>query len=300
MVILNWNAAGDTIRCARNFANWRRVKTDIIVVDNASTDNSIEMISRECPDLSLICNPVNSGFAGGSNRGIETALSRGNKPILLLNNDASLAEEDALKLLETLQSNKKIGLIGPLLFDAHQPDRLLAAGSKDPSRHHHSHNHQLLQDETVQTVECIPGTAIIIRAEVFRALGLLDEAYFFGSEVADLCLKARQQGYLSVINTQAKAFHAVGRSSKFRESLYPYYIIRNRFLLIRKFHRQWQFFFFGFWTLYSLLLSLNVQFKGKPIMARAVRLGLLDGLYGRFGNQNERVLALAEEAGGAG
>jgi GT2 family glycosyltransferase len=267
------------------------------VVDNASTDNSIEMIRRECPHISLICNPVNSGFAGGSNRGIEVALSKGNGPILLLNNDASLAEEDALELLDTLRTNERIGLVGPLLFDAQHPDRLLAAGSKDPSRHHHSHNHQLRNDEAIQTVECIPGTAIVIRAEIFRALGLLDEAYFFGSEVADLCLKARQHGYLSVINTRAKAFHAVGRSSKFRESLYPYYIIRNRFLLIRKFHRQWQFFFFGFWTLYSLLLSLNVQLKGKPAMARAVRLGLFDGLQGRFGGQNERVLALTEKAG---
>ena len=138
---------------------------------------------------------------------------------------------------------------------------------------------------------------IIIRTEIFRKLGLLDEAYFFSSEVADLCLQARQAGYFSAINTQAKAFHAVGRSSKFRETLYPYYIIRNRFLLIRKFHRQWQPFFFCFWALYSLLLSWKIQLAGKRVMAQAVRLGLLDGLQGRFGGQNERVLALHKEVG---
>jgi GT2 family glycosyltransferase len=267
------------------------------VVDNASTDNSIERIRVECPQVTLICNSINSGFAGGSNRGIEVALSKTQAPILLLNNDAIVAEEDVIKLLETLQREPNIGLIGPLLFDAAQPDRLLSAGSKDPAKHHHSHNHQLQSEALVQTVECVPGTVIIIRAEIFRRLGLLDEAYFFSSEVADLCLQARQTGYFSAINTQAKAFHAVGRSSKFRETLYPYYIIRNRFLLIRKFHRQWQPFFFCFWALYSLLLSWKVQLAGKRVMAQAVRLGLLDGLRGRFGGQNERVLALHNEVG---
>lgn len=262
------------------------------MVDNASTDNSVEQLKAECSQVTLICNPSNSGFAGGNNRGIEAALSKTNAPILLLNNDAAVAEADVIKLLETLQIEPEIGLIGPLLFDATQPDRLLSAGSKDPARHHHSHNHHLRSGAPVQTVECVPGTVIIIRAEVFRRLGLLDEAYFFGSEIADLCLQARQAGYLSAINIQARAFHTLGRSSKFRESLYPYYIIRNRFLLIRKFHRQWQLFFFCFWTLYSLLLSLKVQLAGKRIMARAVRLGLLDGLQGRFGGQNERVLTL--------
>jgi hypothetical protein len=145
----------------------------------------------------------------------------------------------------------------------------------------------------VAVVECIPGTVIMIRPDVFRTVGLLDEAYFFGSEVADLCLSARQHGYLSVIDTRARAWHRLERSSGFRQTLYPYYIIRNRFLLIQKFHRPWKLFFYSFWTVYSLLLAARVQLSGQPAMARAIRLGLRDGLQGRFGNQNERVLALA-------
>ncbi len=296
IIILNWNAAADTIRCVRNVAIWKRLQPTILVIDNASADDSSYVIAHECPKVHLIRNLTNMGFAGGNNRGIVEALSlfkEGDVPILLLNNDAWIKETDVIRLLETLQANEQIGLIGPLLFDAKRKDKLLAAGSKDPARHHHSHNYELPPGGPVHIVECVPGTVIVGRAKVFRTVGLLDEDYFFSSEVADLCLRARQHGYLSAVDTRARAFHDLGRSSRLRDTLHTYYIIRNRFLLIRKFHQKWKVLFYSFWTLYSLALSLKVQLNGKPSTARAVCLGLLDGLRGRFGGQNERVLVVA-------
>jgi len=296
VIILNWNAAADTVRCVRNVASWKRLQPAILVVDNGSTDGSPNVISRECPEVHLIRNSTNLGFAGGNNRGIVEALplpgETGDAPILLLNNDAWIEENDVIRLLETLRANERVGLIGPLLFDARQRDRLLAAGSKDPARHHRSHSPELPAGGPVHVVECVPGTVILGRAEVFRTVGLLDEDYFFASEVADLCLRARQHGYLSAIDTRARAFHDLGRSSRLRETLHTYYIIRNRFLLIRKFHRKWKVLFYGFWTLYSLALSMKMQLNGNLPAARAIRLGFLDGLRGRFGGQNERVLAI--------
>jgi GT2 family glycosyltransferase len=298
IVILNWNAAADTVRCIRDISSWQRLRPTVWVVDNASTDDSLQVISRECPQVHLIRNSTNLGFAGGSNRGILGALSMGDAPILLLNNDAWVEEGDIARLLETLQANEQIGLIGPLLFDAEQKDRLLAAGGKNPALHHHSHNTRLPTDKPVQIVECVPGTVVVGRAKVFLEVGLLDVAYFYSSEVADLCLRARQHGYLSAIDTRARASHHLGRSSEFRDTLYTYYIIRNRFLLIRKFHQKWKLLFYGFWTLYSLALSVTVLLNGKLPTARAVRLGLIDGLQGRFGGQNKRVLALTVGAVG--
>jgi GT2 family glycosyltransferase len=300
VIILNWNAADDTIHCVSNIASWHRLRSKILVVDNASTDGSPDTIERKCPEVHLIRNSTNLGFAGGNNRGIAKALSMeaGEAPILLLNNDASVEEDDVIRLLETLRANEQIGFIGPLLFDAEQKDRLLAAGSKDPARHHHSHNRKLPTSGPIQIVECLPGTVIVGRAEVFRRVGLLDEDYFFSSEVVDLCLRARQHGYLSAIDTRARAFHDLNRSSGLREALYTYYIIRNRFLLVRKFHQKWKALFYGFWTIYSLALSVKAQLNGKLPEARAIRLGLVDGLQRRFGGQNERVLSLSSDVVG--
>jgi GT2 family glycosyltransferase len=293
VIILNWNATADTIRCVGGVAGWKRLKPAIWVVDNGSTDGSAEVISRECPDVRLIRNTSNLGFAGGNNRGITEALTAGDAPILLLNNDAFIDEEDVIRLLATLQADARIGVVGPLLFDAGHRERLLSAGGKDPARYHQSHILELRPGEPVRIVECVPGTVVLVRSEIFRTVGLLDEAYFFASEVADLCMQAVQQGYASAIDTRARAFHDLSRSSELRDTLHTYYIIRNRFLLIRKFHRDRKLLFYGFWTLYSLALSLKVQLNGKLATARAIRLGLLDGLRGRFGGQNERVLALA-------
>ena len=293
IIILNWNAAADTIRCVHHVAGWERIQATVWVVDNGSTDGSPEAILRACPTTRLIRNSANLGFAGGTNRGIAAALSTGDAPVLLLNNDATIEQDDVIRLLNSLAENPSIGFIGPLLFDSQKTGRLLAAGGRDPARHHQSHILRLAPGGPLQIVECVPGTVVIARSQVLRTIGLLDEDYFFSSEVADLCMRGSRHGYLSAIDTRARAFHNLDRSSALREALHVYYIIRNRFLLIRKFHRRWRLFFYGFWACYSLALSLKVQLKGKPATARVIRLGLLDGLRGRFGGQNERVLSVS-------
>jgi GT2 family glycosyltransferase len=296
IIILNWNAAADTIHCVQQVAAWQRLCPTIWVVDNGSTDSSINAISQECPYAQLIRNSSNLGFAGGNNRGIEEALAGSDAPILLLNNDASVAEEDVVRLVKTLGSNEKIGFVGPLLFDINDDERLLAAGGRDPVRHHQSHILKMSSGEPVREVEYVPGTVLLGRPEVFRTVGLLDERYFFTMEVADLCMRAREQGYLSVVDTRARAFHALSRSSELRETLHAYYIIRNRFLFIRKFHTNRRTLFYSSWTLYSLALMLKVRLGSKPAAARAIWAGLLDGLRGRFGGQNERVLRLCGQS----
>lgn len=298
VIILNWNAAPDTIRCVRGIASWAHLRPTILIVDNASTDGSALQISQECPEAHLIRNSANLGFGGGNNIGIAEALSMGDAPILLLNSDARIYERDVARLLETLQADDRLGFVGPLLFDAEDGDRLLAAGGRNPVWHHHSHILEQPANGPVQLVECVPGTVILVHAQVFREVGLLDESYFYGSEVVDLCLRAREQGYLSAVETRSRAYHDLDRSSRFRETLYPYYIIRNRFLLIRKFHQRWKFLLYSFWTVYSIALLAKEQLRGKHLTARAIRIGLLDGLRGRFGNQNKRVLTGAPRSTG--
>jgi GT2 family glycosyltransferase len=300
IIILNWNAAADTIRCVQHVVTWQRLQPAIWVVDNGSTNGSAEAISRECPAVHLIRNATNLGFAGGNNQGIVKALSTGNAPILLLNNDARIEEEDVTRLLSTLQADAHIGFIGPLLFDADEKGHLLAAGGRNPVRHHHSHVMEFDSGEPVRIVEYVPGTVLLGRAELFRAVGLLDEDYFFSMEVADLCMRAGRLGYASAVDTRARALHAVGRSSHLRETLHVYYIIRNRFLFIRKFYPHRTILLQGFWALYSLALSLKARLCGKPAMAQAAWLGFLDGMHGRFGGQNERVLSVCSDLPGRG
>ncbi len=297
VIILNWNAADDTIRCAREIAEWESLRPVVWVVDNGSSKASVVAIAHACPEVRLALNSTNLGFAGGSNQGIRAARQVGNAPILLLNNDALIDEASVACMLQTLQADSTIGFVGPLLSDADDRQWLISAGGKNPVLHHQTQVVAVTQSRTLQDVETISGTAILIRSAVFEAAGLLDEDYFFSTELADLCRRAQQVGgYRCVIDTRARAFHRVSRSASFRSVLYPYYIIRNRFLYIRKFYGPLpRTCLTGFWGVYGLALSVKLQLAGQLAAGRAVWLGVVDGLQGRFGGQNERVLMMPRE-----
>jgi len=299
IVILNWNAVADTVRCIRDISSWKHLQPPVWVVDNASTDGSLKVISQEFPEVHLIRNSTNLGFAGGNNRGILGALSMGDMPILLLSSDIWIDEDNVIGLLNTLKANEQIGCVGPLLYDAVHRDKLLAAGRKDPALHRRWAIDRLPTGTSVPIiVECLPGAVVIVREKVFRQVGLLDMDFFYGNSVADLCLRARQHGFLSALDIRARAFHELRRRSEFRDTLYTYYLIRNRFLLVRKFHQKWKLPLFGVWTLFSLTQAMKARLNGQPSKARAIRLGLHDGLRGPFGRQNKRVLSIVSGATG--
>ncbi len=291
IVILNWNAADDTVGCVNNILAWTRLTPAVFVVDNASQDDSVAVIERECPTIHLICNSVNTGFTGGTNTGIAQALALHIAPVLLLNNDAYIDESSVIELMKALEADDTLGFVGPLMFDAEKPERLISAGGKNPIKHHQTRLAAPRSTQTVYPVDNVSGTAVLIKVDVFETVGLLDEDFFFSTELADFCMRAKQYGYFSAIVPTAKASHTVSRSSSRRDTLYVYYIIRNRFIIIRNSPYTLKFLWLLFWGLYSLTLSLKLRFGGNLATAKAVQMGLSDGLQKRFGGQNERVMA---------
>ncbi len=291
IVILNWNAAEDTIRCVREVAGWEEVRPSIWIVDNASADGSADRIAQACPSAHLIHSRENLGFAGGTNLGIQAALAERDAPILLLNNDAEMDGADAARLEQTLAEKPQIGFVVPLLYD--ESGELIAAGGKNPVTHMQTRVREL-PETPVAEVAVVSGTAVLIRPDVFHQVGLLDERFFFSTEIADLCLRARKAEYICAVDKRAKANHAVSRSSHLRDTLYVYYIVRNRFLILRN-HYRYNAPLFLFWAAYSLTLAGKLWLVGQRQSARAVWLALRDGLLGRFGNQNQQVMGTTDE-----
>lgn len=290
VVVVNWNAAADTLRCVRALQSWSQIRPTIWVVDNASCDGSADLLQQVCPEIHLIRNQHNLGFAGGNNVALAAIIERSDVPILLLNNDATIEEGSVRRLLGTLYANDRIGAVGPLLFDAGQQGRLLSAGGRDIALHPNSHLQHIRSGPAARKVCYVPGTALLIRAALLRAVGLLDERYFFSGEIADLCARARARGYGCLVDAQARAYHDLGRSTPFRETVHVYYSVRNRFLYARKFHRRCRYALYAFWLSYGLGMSIKARLSGNRAKARAIRLALADGMIGRFGAQNERVL----------
>jgi len=297
VIIINWNNTAETLSCLESFGSWGRHPKNIWVVDNASTDRGTIMISERYPSVRVIGSPENRGFAGGNNLAIRRILEDGEEgPILLVNNDAFLEEKDAALLMEALESDPHLGLIGPVIKNQNDQSVIWIGGGRDISKYLDSHIYLpdgpkgLSVEEPIHPVDYLPGTVALIRRRLFSEIGLFDEDYFFGGEMADFCERARKAGYHSAVHYQAASSHRLDRSAAIRETLHIYYILRNRFLFVRKFRQGQRGRLIAFWSGAGLLLASAALLKGQTRRSRAIGLALRDALTGRYGNQNRRIL----------
>jgi hypothetical protein len=291
VVILNWNAAEDTAACVRSVRAWENhdglSRPAIWVVDNGSAPPGIAPIRREFPDVHLLESPVNRGFAGGSNLGIRAALDDGSDAVLLLNNDASVDASSVAALLATLESDPSIGIVGPTLWHREQ---CVSAGGRNIARYANTHLRPRVPPVAPLDVDYVPGTVAVIRRGVFDRVGLLDEDFFFSGEMADLCHRARARGLRSVIEPRARARHDLDRSARARQTLHIYYIVRNRFLFVRKHLPRQRAWLYARWGARAALTALVALARGRPRRAGAAARGVLDGVRGRFGEQRAPVV----------
>jgi GT2 family glycosyltransferase len=289
VVILNWNDAPATVSCVTSVKSWTELKPCICVVDNDSQDDSVRRIAAAHPDIVLVRSESNRGYGGGNNLGLMAVLETQVKWVLLLNNDAYIEQEGVRQLCETLVGEPHLGIVGPPLYEK-SSGALLSAGGRDISRHVLSHRRPKAVDPGVTLVDYVPGTVALVRREVWDGVGLFDEAYFFSGEMADLCERAQQHGFSCAIDGRAHAWHDLHRSADLRRALHAYYILRNRFLFVRKHRRDRRALLWLFWVAYGSLLIISGILRRNREQARAVGLGLVDGISGTYGGQNARVL----------
>jgi hypothetical protein len=214
-------------------------------------------------------------------------------PVLLLNNDAQIDEATLTALWRDLVADPHLGMVGPALYATENPQQLISAGGRDPALHMHTHMRHL-PSQPISKVDYVSGSVALIRHNSVAEVGLLDEDYFFNTEIADWCQRARQRGFATAIDARVGAFHNLARSSALRDTLYTYYIVRNRLLYTRKFYATRKPWLLLFWMAYGLALAGRLRLGGKAATARAVWLGTQDALAGRFGDQNARIAAACE------
>ncbi|MEZ4593431.1 MAG: glycosyltransferase family 2 protein [Chloroflexota bacterium] len=287
VLILNWNRAEDTIHCVQSVQAWLRPGDVIWVIDNNSAPADRTQLQQTLSgQVTFIFNKANLGFAAGNNVGLQAALAAGHDLVLLLNNDATVDGTAVTQLLTLLQNNPQLGMVGPEMWDG---DQMLSAGGSDIGLALNTHLQKPLAAGEVREVAYVPGTCIFMRTAVLHQTGLLDEAYFFGGEVADLCARAWQAGYQSAILGGARATHQIERSAGQRHQLHIYYVLRNRFLYVQKFHPNQRLRLYFRWSIIGGRIWLEALLRRNWPRARAAALAVWDGWNGRFGGQNARV-----------
>ena len=118
LIILNWNGGEMTVNCLRSLEGieTREMDVKVVVVDNGSTDNSVERIKERYKDIKILRNRENLGFAEGNNVGIRYALKIGADFVCLLNNDTRVPSDFLLHLIEVANSDKKVGIVGGKIY----------------------------------------------------------------------------------------------------------------------------------------------------------------------------------------
>jgi len=214
VVILNWNLPEETALCIESVRVSQPSGVEIVIVDNGSTDDSVKVLQRRFGDgIKMVETGENLGFAGGVNVGIQTALEEGAQSVLLLNNDTIVASDMIHHLVSAANQAPRAGIVGPVIFYYDDPERIWCIGACEyqwlpvPVE---------LSARTLSKAKSEPfqldyGNAcgMLIRRQVFEAIGLFDARYFIYFEDVDFCRRARQAGYEIWCAPQAKMWHKV-------------------------------------------------------------------------------------------
>jgi|GEM_PF-713644 len=288
IILINWEHSRETIRVISQIHSWNRLEPLIIVVDNGSSREERDLLQKEAQGAILVLNSLNRGFAGGNNDGINRALTEKCDYILLLNVDAEITEESVETLLSVLENNPDLGAIGPILREGGN----LFAGGRDISRY--AHTRILYENRGSNTpliiVDYVPGTVFLVRGEVFKNVGLLSEDYFFSGEIADFCYRCRVGGRRCGVYTGCNALHHIEKGIR-RDTIHPYYSLRNRFLYIRKNCKNSGILLLVRWLASGMLHTTVAYCLGNRQLASILYLAVKDGIRGVYGNQNERIKA---------
>ncbi len=293
IVILNWNDAEGTGACLARLAGWSSLNPMLIVVDNASSDGSAATITAAFPGVELVQSDVNRGFAGGNNVGVERAMALGCEAIMLLNSDAVVEEDVAVSLVGCLDRLGGDAIVGPAILESTPAGSQMTYGGRDIGRYSRTRITHLSPlggqyDETVRQVDYVPGTVLLTSASVFERVGLLHAPYFFSGEIADLCALARARGVPSLIDVSLQAQHGHDSDQPLRNTLYLYYSVRNRFLYIARHGGRACMALAFLWVGGAFAMMGLAVIRGDWGRVRAVALGLMHGVRGRWGDQNAR------------
>lgn len=230
IILVNWNTRDLTLQCIRSIINNNPDSNyEIIVSDNASSDGSAEAILSQYPDVKVLRNSENYGFAKGNN----IAISHANGDyICLVNTDVEVCSNCLGTLLNYISSDPEIGLIGPKVLNGdgslqitarkdisilNTIARILWIDTLFPGITFHTH-------KKIECVDVIAGCFWMIRKSALNQTGLLDENFFFYGEDRDYCKRMRQNGWKVVYHPGAQIYH-YGGSSSAKKDPYKYYLL---------------------------------------------------------------------------
>jgi GT2 family glycosyltransferase len=236
VVVLNWNGDRIVEECLMSLRTQSYHPVEIIVVDNASTDGSADLIKMRFREVKLIVNDRNLGYGGGNNVGIQA--SHG-KYIMILNNDARIDPDCIKELKRSIEKDKRYGACASKILLDGKGNLLDAAGitiyrdglSIGRGRLENADRYQREEE-----VFFASGCACLLRKEMLDDIGLFDEDFFAYADDTDMGWRAQLAGWKCIYNPKAIVYHLHSASSSAYSPLKAFLVERNRIWVAMKYY----------------------------------------------------------------
>lgn len=232
VIIVNWNTRDLLRSCLKYLLNLQRLECNIHVVDNASSDDSAEMVEKEFPSVDLRVNDTNLGFAKANNIVLRDLKDSDGNYILLLNTDVEFPQQDVIERMEEyLEHNADVAAVSPALFFPSGAIQTGTAGHT-PSWKTGFNSFLFLSNLFPRTfkgfiydlsyaikkgkpleVDWVGGACLMFRTSILQQVGLLDPSFFMYAEDVDWCERIRAHGWKVVYLPSLRVIHYQGASS---------------------------------------------------------------------------------------
>lgn len=256
VIIPTYNSWNTLKTCIDSIRNQILKPTEIIVVNNGSTDGTSEKVKEKFPTIKLINLKTNTGVTGGRNTGIKEADSILDY-LLFLDHDM-VAEKNMLsELVRVAEINREIGIVTPKIYYWGKKKRIWSAGTGInlwTGRIIFRGGEDVGQYENVEEVQVAPA-AILVKSNVMKALKQFDDTYFASYEDTDFCFRARKLGFKTFYAPKAIAYHILSWDPKDdtdRVLSRAYWVGRNRIIFMKRFGANFPLFLIIFVPLFSL------------------------------------------------
>lgn len=291
--VLNWNNSADTIRCLQSIAQSEYSDYDLLVVDNASQDESVLAIHDQFPNLHILQLSENEGYAGGHHHAVSYALEEGFELVLLLNNDVLLRSNTLSELVKAYQQygDAIYGAVPIHSDDTHTDKRVrfhykfLQLPYREQLFDLNTHRpfSEIFPTQDSKKVASISGSIMLIPLAVVRQHGYMDSDFFMYSEETDYCFRLRQAGVASYMIPSAIVEHGGASSSKKHATLQKivlYYRIRNQLVRIKRYQSTR---ILTLALIKNAVLTTNKLIKGDFKAVGYMLRANIDGLRNRLG-----------------
>jgi GT2 family glycosyltransferase len=292
VILVNWNTPVLTANCINSLLQYcNKALFDIIVADNGSTDNSLQILTAQFADLIYIDNKENLGFAEGNNYGLRYSIDNDYEYSLVINTDTVVDEDIITALAAHLNNHAEAAAVQPAIFWMHNRTKLWngPCGFNALLGITYSKTQDSIQEHTnFKPVDWATGCCVLIRNSALKEAGLFNRQFFLYYEDVELSYRLRSHGYEVHYLPSSKMYHEAGMSGKskvqteegFLNPFIHYYTSRNHIWFLRRYGKS--VFYpinFVYNAGYYITLLAYLKLRGRNKKVSLLLKGIKEGLF---------------------